>query len=107
MFELPNSPKSQTQFRKILNIILKIVLNGYLEACSSRFVSCDGITRENGSGARILELPLQANINFPQMSLLNTKTDTFGARSNYITDTILLQKIEISTFEETKNSHFV
>lgn len=107
MFELPNSPKSQTQFRKVLNIILKIVLNGYLEACSSRFVSCDGITRENGSGARILELPLQANINFPQMSLLNTKTDTFGARSNYITDTILLQKFEISTFEETKNSHFV
>ena len=62
----------------------------------SRFVSCDGITRENGSGARILELPLQAHINFPQMSLLNTKTDTFGARSNYITDTILLQKLKIS-----------
>ena len=69
-----------------------------MEACSSRFVSCDGITRENGSGARILELPLQAHINFPQMSLLNTKTDTFGARSNYITDTILLQKLKISTW---------
>ena len=32
------------------------------------------------------------------MSLLNTKTDTFGARSNYITDTILLQKLKISAW---------